>query len=177
MSSVFLYFAYGSNLFAERIHANNPTAIRKGIGKLNGYRLDFGYHSKKWNGSVATIVPDPDSHVWGAVWEVDITDIPNLDRQEGVGSKIYDVVYVSPEMPSKGTVTCRCYQLCDLPPKITDGAVPENRKPSLLYLSIILRGAEQSQLPNYYIQQLQKIQHNGWDDKSNIGTQKFMLED
>lgn len=35
MSSVFLYFAYGSNLFAERIHANNPTAIRKGIGKLN----------------------------------------------------------------------------------------------------------------------------------------------
>lgn len=161
--------------------------------------MDFGFQSKRWNGSVATIVPDPDSHVWGAVWEINIADIPNLDRynfttltlvgkipsfplnvfyrQEGVGSKIYEVIFVSPESPDKKTVTCRCYQLCNLPPKITDGVVPEDRKPSLLYLSVILRGATQSQLPQYYIEQLKKIQHNGWDDKSDSSIQRFMLEE
>lgn len=31
----FLYFAYGSNMLAQRIHINNPTAVRIGHGKLN----------------------------------------------------------------------------------------------------------------------------------------------
>lgn len=29
-----LYFAYGSNLMAERIHLNNPSAVRVAPGKL-----------------------------------------------------------------------------------------------------------------------------------------------
>lgn len=33
--STFCYFAYGSNLLAQRIHINNPSAVRIGIGKLN----------------------------------------------------------------------------------------------------------------------------------------------
>lgn len=34
MSGRFLYFAYGSNLWSKRIHINNPSAVRVGIGKL-----------------------------------------------------------------------------------------------------------------------------------------------
>lgn len=34
MTKSFLYFAYGSNLLAQRIHINNPSAVLKGIGKL-----------------------------------------------------------------------------------------------------------------------------------------------
>lgn len=34
MTKSFLYFAYGSNLLAQRIHINNPSAVRKEIGKL-----------------------------------------------------------------------------------------------------------------------------------------------
>ena len=34
MSNTFLYFAYGSNLLSKRIHINNPSAVRCGIGKL-----------------------------------------------------------------------------------------------------------------------------------------------
>lgn len=30
----FLYFAYGSNLLGKRIHIQNPTAVRRGIGRL-----------------------------------------------------------------------------------------------------------------------------------------------
>lgn len=35
MSKTFLYFAYGSNMLAQRIHMNNPSAVRIGTGKLN----------------------------------------------------------------------------------------------------------------------------------------------
>jgi len=34
MTKHVMYFAYGSNLLAERIHINIPSAVRKEIGKL-----------------------------------------------------------------------------------------------------------------------------------------------
>jgi len=34
MSGKFLYFAYGSNLLAKRIHVRNPSAARFAIGKV-----------------------------------------------------------------------------------------------------------------------------------------------
>lgn len=32
--STFMYFGYGSNLLAKRIHIQNPSAVRKNIGVL-----------------------------------------------------------------------------------------------------------------------------------------------
>lgn len=97
MSGTFLYFAYGSNLLADRIHINNPSAKRAGIGKievnkftlfniayrlvsLQGYELDFITFSKRWRGNSATIVNRPGSHVWGALWEINNEDMVALDR-------------------------------------------------------------------------------------------------
>lgn len=48
MTGKFLYFAYGSNLLAQRIHINNPSAVRAGIAKLNvRYTQLFKYISIK----------------------------------------------------------------------------------------------------------------------------------
>lgn len=33
--NTFMYFAYGSNMLAQRIHIKNPSAIRIRTGKLN----------------------------------------------------------------------------------------------------------------------------------------------
>lgn len=33
--SKFLYFAYGSNLFTDRLHLQNPSAVRKTIARLD----------------------------------------------------------------------------------------------------------------------------------------------
>lgn len=33
-NSTFMYFAYGSNLLSNRIHIQNPSAVRKTIGVL-----------------------------------------------------------------------------------------------------------------------------------------------
>lgn len=47
---------------------------------MKNYRLDFHFFSERWNGAVATIVPEANEEVWGAVWEIKVEDIPNLDR-------------------------------------------------------------------------------------------------
>ena len=47
---------------------------------------------------------------------------------------------------------CRTYVLLDT-------GYPD-RRPSPQYLNIILKGAEEHNLPDYYIEKLQKIEHN-----------------
>ena len=80
----FLYFAFGSNLLAERIHIKNPSAVFKTVGKVKGYKLDFGYFSQRWQGGAATITEDPDSIVYGIIWELNQEHQETLDKQESV---------------------------------------------------------------------------------------------
>ena len=40
--------------------------------------------AKRWQGAAATIIPSPDSHVWGVLWELDMDHLDTLDRQESV---------------------------------------------------------------------------------------------
>ena len=83
-SGKFLYFAFGSNLLAERIHIKNPSAAFKSTGKVEGYKLDFGRYSKRWKGDVATITKDVNSEVYGVIWELDVEHQKTLDQQESV---------------------------------------------------------------------------------------------
>lgn len=63
--------------------------------------------------------------------------------------------------------------LCNLPQKIPEHeSTPDERKPSLAYLNVILKGAVESNLPEDYIEELHKIEHNGWNDSV---IQKIML--
>ncbi|PSN46360.1 Gamma-glutamylcyclotransferase [Blattella germanica] len=163
MAKSFLYFAYGSNLLSQRILINNPTAIRKSIAKLENYRLDFGFpFSPRWGGCPATIVPYEGEHVWGAVWEISECNKADLDRQEGVEAGIYISLQVEVETEKREKLTCRSYQLCSTLTGLEHGeCLPKERLPSEIYLAVILKGAEESQLPKSYIEKLQNIPHNG----------------
>lgn len=162
-TNTFLYFAYGSNLLAKRIHINNPTAVRVGIAKLKNYRLDFNYKSIRWQGAAATIVPDKGKHLWGALWEIDNVNMESLDRQEGVGVGVYEVKHLPVELPDGQVTECRTYQLCVLPETLKDGEIlPESRRPSKIYMDTIIEGAIETGLPEEYIKQLRSIPHNGY---------------
>lgn len=41
MAKTFLYFGYGSNLLQRRIHIQNPSAVRAGIGKIKVSARNF----------------------------------------------------------------------------------------------------------------------------------------
>lgn len=163
MTKRVLYFAYGSNLLCERIHINIPSAVRKEIGKLEGYRLDFGGpYSNMWGGCPATVVPHTGKRVWGAIWEIENSYISNLDRQEGVHHNIYFPIDVCIETLSGSKVICRSYQLCTTPEALRNREIlPKERQPSEVYMAVIIKGAIESALPSAYIEELKRIPNNG----------------
>ncbi|KAL5292401.1 GGCT.2 family protein [Megaselia abdita] len=150
-ATLMMYFAYGSNLLADRFFIHNK-GERIGTGKLMDYSLGFNVPEEFWAGNVLTIVPSKGEHVMGAVWNV-TSDIRILDEQE-VG---YFSFPVNIEMDDGRNISCRTYQLKDLPQNCDHS---ENL-PSFSYLKAIVKGALESKLPDYYIKYLKNITHNG----------------
>lgn len=169
-AAMFLYFAYGSNLLAKRIHINCPSASRAGIGKLVDYRLDFTMYAKGWKGAVATIVPTEGKTVWGAIWKIASEEMRKLDKQEGVDSGAYFPHEVDIELPNGGKLKCRTYQQSNQPKQYVKlSKLPVDRRPSPVYLNVIIEGARESDLPEYYQVFLQTIAHNEYKGEVNIG--------
>ncbi|KAL1494732.1 hypothetical protein ABEB36_010280 [Hypothenemus hampei] len=162
-SSKFLYFAYGSNLLSQRIHINNPSAERAGIGCLNDFQISFVTYSKRWKGASATIVPIKSRVVWGALWHLDHSDMEHLDRQEGVHENIYKPLQVDIFLPEGQKVTARTYQQTAIPPDINDlSQLPQDCRPSVAYWKTITKGAEETGLPKDYLDFLHRIPHNDY---------------
>merc|ERR1719228_2719331 len=147
----FLYFAYGSNMLTERIKINNPSARFQGLAKLKGHKLDFNHLSKKWGGAVVTIEEEHTREIWGVLWQLSKTDLPRLDKQEGV-PKLYRRKPVDVETEDGVSVSAFTYQM-SIPPL-------EDRRPSTLYRQVILSGAAEHSLPAHYRQELESIEHN-----------------
>lgn len=169
MSSTFLYFAYGSNLLRKRIHLNNPTAVMKDIGYIKNFRLDFQRYSKRWRGASATIVETENSIVWGIVWELDKCNLSTLDCQEGVQDDIYHAMSVNVETSNGTTLNCRVYQQCNNPKEyIKPADLSIDRRPSPLYLNMILKGAQENNLPVNYMEFLKTIPHNEYEGEYDI---------
>lgn len=147
----FLYFAYGSNLLTDRIRINNPSALKITTGILKDYRLDFNLYGHLWRGAAATVIPERLSHVWGVIWEIENSDMENLDKQE-CG---YDPITVVVDTADGRKLECRSYQV--------NAPLVDDRRPSLVYKNVILKGAMEHHLPETYIQQLRQIQDNGYN--------------
>lgn len=77
-TALILYFAYGSNLLAERFFINND-GKRIGVGKITDFALGFNLPVEDWQGNVLTVVPKNGSYVMGAVWEM-TSDVSKLDE-------------------------------------------------------------------------------------------------
>lgn len=142
------YFAYGSNMFSDRMKINNPSAIKKTIGKLKGYQLCFQGFADSWKGATATIIENKSYDVWGTVWQLPEDKIINLDRQEGG----YNAIQVNVETIDNEELLCRTYQM----PKM------EQNKPSTVYKAVIIYGANEQNLPSEYVDKLKNIEDNGY---------------
>uniref|UniRef100_A0AC34FH12 Gamma-glutamylcyclotransferase n=1 Tax=Panagrolaimus sp. ES5 TaxID=591445 RepID=A0AC34FH12_9BILA len=135
----FYYFAYGSNLLKERIQVQIDGARYEVNGHLPDYELAF----------------------------VDF-GVPNsfaleLDAQEINYSRINVTVEVPSQKNEDGTmrkIVCRTYRITD-----------PNRKtqqPSPHYKHVIVSGAIEHHLPEYYIEKLKQIQDNGFKGRVEL---------
>ncbi len=148
-----LYFAYGSNMNHAQMEKRCPGARFLKAVWLDGYQFVYDGFSRllTWDGkkgSVANIVPNPGSHVWGGLYEVTAEHIASLDRFEDIpisyqkveGLAVQDVEGVT----YKNVIAyLRVPQAPGIP---TDG-----------YRALILQGAKDCNLPADYIRQLEQI--------------------
>lgn len=133
------------------------------------YRLDFSRFSKKWDGSVATVVPDSKEYVWGVLWQLSMDDMASLDKQEGVRENdkgVYKAFNANIVTSDGMNVTCRSYMLVKQPEKQVP--LPVERRPSKAYKQTILNGARESNIPLDYLEELEKILDNGKDGPINL---------
>lgn len=79
-----------------------------------------------------------------------------------VPQKIYRPLNVTIETSSGDEVVCRAYEIIKSTPKLSkDEVFPADRIPSCTYLQTIIEGAQQTKLPNEYVEYLKSIKHNG----------------
>lgn len=135
-----MYAAYGSNLDPEQMLARCPHSPVAATGWITGWRLTFGGEDLGWEGSVATLVEDPDASVFVAVYDVTATDEHRLDSWEGADIGLYNKIRLQVQTLS-GRILAWVYVL--------DGY--EGGLPAARYLGLMADAAERAGAPDDYV--------------------------
>ncbi len=90
-----LYFAYGANLNLRGMKRRCPKAKPLSPATLTGYRLEFRIY--------ATVVPDSNSKVLGALYDLTAACLRALDEYEGPEYDKIDVTVETPEGQQQAT--------------------------------------------------------------------------
>jgi hypothetical protein len=78
-----LYFAYGCNIDTAAMAVRCPRSVAIGPARLLRHRL--ATMREGW----LTVLRDPRATVHGVLWNLALSDVPALDRYEGVGRGLY----------------------------------------------------------------------------------------
>jgi gamma-glutamylcyclotransferase (GGCT)/AIG2-like uncharacterized protein YtfP len=97
-----LYFAYGSNMSVQAMARRCPRSKPIGVARLERHRL--AVMREGW----LTATRDPRSAVHGVLWDAALSDVPSLDRYEGLAQKLYAKV-VQPVVASGGAKRALVY--------------------------------------------------------------------
>lgn len=138
-----LYFAYGSNLHPARLGDRTPSAQLMTTGCVRGRCLVF--HKIGQDGSAkcdALLSADPDSTVFGALYQLDPREFPTLDRFEALGAG-YDRQVLS---VSTATRTLQAFAYI-----AQTHYVAPDLKPFHWYKRLVIAGAKRHQFPERYI--------------------------
>jgi len=142
-AAVTLYAAYGSNLDPSQMVLRAPHSPPRGSGWLTGWRLTFGGEDRGWEGALATVVEDPEHHVFVMLYDVPDIDEGPLDVWEGSEMGLYRRIRVRVEAINSEEGAW-LYVLDDY-----EGGVPSAR-----YLGIMADAAEAAGAPDDYVRDL-----------------------
>lgn len=113
---------------------------------LAGYKFIYDGYSKTRRCSVANIVSNPDSVVWGGLFEISKDDLDVLDKKEGYPKSYNRSIF---EVTGASGDKYEAYLYF---------RIGKNEgKPSADYRNIILDGAKDCGLPEEYIKELEEI--------------------
>ena len=146
------YFAYASNMAPEVITRLCPRARYLGVARLTDHRLAFTRRSVRTGTGVADIVPAPGETVWGALYELDGSELAAIDRKEGLGwayTRLAVTVRLITGGPERAAVTY-----------VVARREPTEVAPSREYLGQVIAAARERGLPRQYVVQLEGITIN-----------------
>ena len=138
-----LYAAYGSNMDTGQMKFRCPHSPAVGTGWLEGWRITFGGESIGWEGALATILEDPDSHVYVVLYDVPREDESRLDDWDGVSMGLYSKIHLRVQTLD-GEQLAWTYVLNDY----------EGGLPSPSYLNAMADAAEVAGAPDDYVTEL-----------------------
>jgi len=140
---VSLYAAYGSNMDPQQMRRRCPHSPVRGTGWLEGWRLTFGGEDVGWEGSLATLVEDPGSRVFVALYDITSSDEAHLDEWEGADIGLYRKIRLRVQT-LEGEALAWLYVL-----DAYEGGLPSAR-----YLGILADAAEAAGAPDDYLLEL-----------------------
>jgi hypothetical protein len=140
-----LYAAYGSNLDPAQMLRRAPHSPHQGTGWLVGWRLTFGGEDRGWEGALATVVEEPGSDVFVALYDVPPQDERDLDTWEGSDIGLYRKLRVRVQTLD-GDALAWLY--------VVDGY--EGGLPSARYLGMVAEAAEVAGAPEDYVADLRR---------------------
>jgi gamma-glutamylcyclotransferase (GGCT)/AIG2-like uncharacterized protein YtfP len=145
-----LYAAYGSNLDPRQMAHRCPHSPLRGTGWLTGWRITFG--GEGWDGALPTLVEDPGSQIFVALYDVTDADEALLDSWEGADQGLYRKVRVR-VATLEGEQLAWVYVLDDF----------EGGTPSALTLGVLADAAEAAGAPADYVAELRSRPcKSGW---------------
>jgi gamma-glutamylcyclotransferase len=147
MPDTFLYFAYGSNMFARRLAARTPSAVRITTAFVEGRRLTFDKVSTDGSGKCdIEATGNPADRVFGVLFRIATAEERALDEAEGVGHgyRKDEIIVVTFE----GTLAATAYIATVKDPK---------RRPYDWYKAFVLQGATENALPAAYIDLIRAV--------------------
>jgi gamma-glutamylcyclotransferase len=152
-------------MLSKRLKARVPSAVRRGIGYICGYRLTFDKPSADGSGkcdAVATLVPE--DRVYGVIYEIDPSQKAQLDSAEGLGGGYAqkNVEVISGE----ATACAMIYYATRRDPSL---------RPYHWYKEYVLAGARENSLPVEYIKLIESVESGEDSDVSRAARARFVL--
>ncbi len=140
-----LYAAYATSLDPRRIARIAPHSPPRGTGWLVGWRITFAGADVGWDGALATVVEEPNSAVFVALYDITDSDAQSLDEWEGTSLGMWRKIRVRVDAMS-GSHLAWLYVLDAF----------EGGLPSAHYLGRIADAAEAGGAPADYVADLRR---------------------
>jgi gamma-glutamylcyclotransferase len=147
MPGTYLYFAYGSNMFAPRLAARTPSAVPITTAFVDGRRLVFDKVSTDGSGKCdIEATGNPADRVYGVIFRIARAEERALDEAEGLGHgyRKNHIMVVTFE----GTLAAVAYFATEKDPK---------RRPYDWYKAFVVQGATENALPAAYIELIRAV--------------------
>lgn len=141
-------FSYGSNMYSKRLIKRVKSANILGIGKSQGFKIEFSKRSKDKSGKATLIrTTNKSDIIWGTISTILKKEKHLLDEAEGLREG-----YNEEHIPIK-TKTGK--DICPITYIAEDSYIDKKLIPYSWYKTLVIEGAKENRLPKKYIEKLE----------------------